>query len=154
MTSPTSQYMSDDIKFMRLAIAEARHAAELGEIPVGALIVTSNGRIVGRGHNLTEALSDVTAHAEMQAITAAAQALGGKYLQDCTLYVTLEPCLMCAGAIAWSQLSRIVIGADDPVRGYSSFTARSTFHQRATVERGVCASECARLMKDFFKDKR
>lgn len=154
MTSPTSQYMSDDIKFMRLAIAEARHAAELGEIPVGALIVTSNGRIVGRGHNLTEALSDVTAHAEMQAITAAAQALGGKYLQGCTLYVTLEPCLMCAGAIAWSQLSRIVIGADDPVRGYSSFTARSPFHPRATVERGVCADECSQLMKDFFKDKR
>ena len=146
--------LADDERYMRLALAEARQAAELGEIPVGAVIVTASGRIVGRGHNLTEALSDVTAHAEMQAVTAAAQTLGGKYLTGCTLYVTLEPCIMCAGAIGWSQLSRIVIGADDPRRGYSSLTVRSPFHPRATVTRGVCASECLALVLNFFRDRR
>ena len=146
--------LADYERYMRLALAEARQAAELGEIPVGAVIVTASGRIVGRGHNLTEALSDVTAHAEMQAVTAAAQTLGGKYLTGCTLYVTLEPCIMCAGAIGWSQLSRIVIGADDPRRGYSSLTVRSPFHPRATVTRGVCAAECLALVQNFFRDRR
>ena len=146
--------LADDERYMRLALAEARQAAELGEIPVGAVIVTASGRIVGRGHNLTEALSDVTAHAEMQAVPAAAQTLGGKYLTGCTLYVTLEPCIMCAGAIGWSQLSRIVIGADDPRRGYSSLTVRSPFHPRATVTRGVCAAECLALVQNFFRDRR
>ena len=146
--------LADDERYMRLALAEARQAAELGEIPVGAVIVTASGRIVGRGHNLTEALSDVTAHAEMQAVTAAAQTLGGKYLTGCTLYVTLEPCIMCAGAIGWSQLSSIVIGADDPRRGYSSLTVRSPFHPRATVTRGVCAAECLALVQNFFRDRR
>lgn len=139
---------------MQQAIAEARRAADQGEVPVGAIIVSPSGRIIGRGHNLTEALSDVTAHAEIQAITAAAQTLGGKYLPDCTIYVTLEPCLMCAGAIAWSQLSRIVIGADDPVRGYASICSRMPFHPRAEVVRGVCADECAAIVRDFFKARR
>lgn len=146
--------LADDERYMRLALAEARQGAELGEIPVGAVIVTASGRIVGRGHNLTEALSDVTAHAEMQAVTAAAQTLGGKYLTGCTLYVTLEPCLMCAGAIGWSQLSRIVIGADDPRRGYSALTVGSPFHPRASVTRGVCAAECLSIVQNFFRDRR
>lgn len=145
---------ADDIRFMQLALAEARHAADRGEIPVGAIVVSPSGRVIGRGHNLTEALSDVTAHAEMQAITAATQTLGGKYLSDCTLYVTLEPCLMCAGAIAWSQLSRIVIGADDPARGYSVICSRQPFHPRASVVRGVCADECSALVRDFFRARR
>ncbi len=151
---PTSPSVADDERFMRIALTEARHAADIGEVPVGALVVTATGRIVGRGHNLTETLSDVTAHAEMQAITAAAQTLGGKYLADCTLYVTLEPCLMCAGAIGWSQLGRIVIGADDPRRGYSVLTVRQPFHPRAAVTRGVCADECLELIRDFFRDRR
>ena len=145
---------ADDNRFMQLALAEARQAADCGEIPVGAVIVSATGRILGRGHNLTEALADVTAHAEMQAITAAAQTLGGKYLTDCTLYVTLEPCLMCAGAIAWSQLSRIVIGADDPMRGYSAICNRQPFHPRAKVVRGVCSEECSALVRDFFQARR
>ncbi len=146
--------MTDDERMMKLALAEARHAAAQGEIPVGAIVTTASGRIIGRGHNLTEALYDVTAHAEMQAITAAAQTLGGKYLTDCTLYVTLEPCLMCAGAIAWSQLSRIVIGADDPRRGYSTLTVRQPFHPKATVTRGVLADECRELIQSFFRQRR
>lgn len=145
---------ADDVRFMQFALNEARQAAGRGEIPVGAIVVSPSGRIIGRGHNLTEALSDVTAHAEMQAITAATQTLGGKYLSDCTLYVTLEPCLMCAGAIAWSQFSRIVIGADDPTRGYSVICSRQPFHPRATVVRGVCADECSALMRDFFRARR
>lgn len=152
MTAPPSP--TDDLRFMRLALAEARAAAAEGEIPVGAVVVTPSGRIAGRGHNLTETLSDVTAHAEMLAITAAAQSLGGKYLDGCTLYVTLEPCLMCAGAIAWSQLSRIVIGADDPRRGYSAITTRQPFHPRASVVRGVCADESLSLLRDFFASRR
>ena len=138
---------------MRLALAEARMAASEGEIPIGAVVVCG-GRVVGRGHNLTERLADVTAHAEMQAITAAAQTLGGKYLTDCTLYVTVEPCLMCAGAIAWSQLRRIVYGAADEKRGYSSLTYESPFHPRAEVIAGVLADECASLMRDFFRRRR
>ncbi len=143
----------NDARFMRLALAEARMAASEGEIHIGAVVVCG-GRVVGRGHNLTERLADVTAHAEMQAITAAAQTLGGKYLTDCTLYVTVEPCLMCAGAIAWSQLRRIVYGAADEKRGYSSLTYESPFHPRAEVISGVLADECASLMRDFFRQRR
>ncbi len=143
----------NDARFMRLALAEARMAASEGEIPIGAVVVCG-GRVVGRGHNLTERLADVTAHAEMQAITAAAQTLGGKYLTDCTLYVTVEPCLMCAGAIAWSQLRRIVYGAADEKRGYSVLTYESPFHPRAEVIAGVLADECASLMRDFFRRRR
>lgn len=145
--------IDDDTRFMRLALAEARLAAAEGEIPIGAVVVCG-GRVVGRGHNLTERLSDVTAHAEMQAITAAAQTLGGKYLTDCTLYVTVEPCLMCAGAIAWSQLRRIVYGAPDEKRGYSTLTYDTPFHPRAEVLAGVLADECASLMRAFFRQRR
>lgn len=144
--------LMEDEHYMRMALDEARFAADNGEIPVGAVVVT-HGRVVGKGHNMTEALCDVTAHAEMQAITAAAQTLGGKYLTDCTLYVTVEPCLMCAGAIAWSQLRRIVYGASDPKRGYSVFTS-SPFHPRSVVVSGVLAEECAALMSGFFSAKR
>jgi len=145
--------IDDDTRFMRLALAEARLAAAEGEIPIGAVVVCG-GRVVGRGHNLTERLSDVTAHAEMQAITAAAHTLGGKYLTDCTLYVTVEPCLMCAGAIAWSQLRRIVYGAPDEKRGYSTLTYDTPFHPRAEVIAGVLADECASLMRAFFRQRR
>lgn len=142
-----------DIYFMRQALAEARRALARDEIPVGAVIV-ADGRIVGRGHNLTETLRDVTAHAEMQAITAAANERDGKYLRDATLYVTLEPCLMCAGAIGWSQIGRIVIGAPDDRRGYRALTRVSPFHPRATVETGLLAGECAELLLEFFKKRR
>ena len=141
-----------DIKYMRLALDEANKALERDEVPIGAVIV-SKGRVVGRGHNLTEALTDVTAHAEMQAITAAATTLGGKYLTDCTLYVTVEPCLMCAGALAWSQISRIVYGAIDDKRGYHTRCA-APFHPKTVLTGGVLAEECAQLMTDFFKRKR
>ena len=141
-----------DIKYMRMALDEAHKALERDEVPIGAVIV-SKGRVIGRGHNLTEALTDVTAHAEMQAITAAAATLGGKYLVDCTLYVTVEPCLMCAGALAWSQISRIVYGADDDKRGYHTH-CEYPFHPKTTVTRGVLAEECSKLMTDFFKKKR
>lgn len=143
-----------DEKFMRLALAEAREAMERDEVPIGAVIVSPRGMVIGRGHNLTEALADVSAHAEMQAITAAAQTLGGKYLQDCTLYVTVEPCLMCAGTIGWAQIGRVVYGAADEKRGYRSFTSRSPFHPRTTVTSGVLGEECAELMRTFFKSKR
>ncbi len=143
----------DDNYYMGLALDEARKAMEAGEVPVGAVVV-AGGRVAGRGHNLTERLGDVTAHAEMQAITAAANSLGGKYLDDATLYVTLEPCLMCAGAIGWSQLRRIVIGAADPRRGYSTLTKASPFHPRATVVTGVRADECSDLIVKFFKNHR
>ena len=142
-----------DIKFMRAALDEAQQAFDADEIPIGAVVVCQ-GRIIGRGHNLTEMLNDVTAHAEMQAITAAANTLGGKYLQECTLYVTVEPCMMCAGAIGWSQLSRIVYGASDDKRGYSAFTNRHPFHPKATITPGVLADECKELMQRFFKNKR
>ncbi|MCM1450639.1 MAG: nucleoside deaminase [Clostridium sp.] len=144
----------DDTKYMQAALAQARQAGEEGEIPIGAVVVSPDGRIIGRGHNLTERLGDVTAHAEMQAITAAAETLGGKYLQGCALYVTVEPCLMCAGAIAWSQISRIVVGAADDKRGYSAFCHRPPFHPRAKVEFGVLAEECRELMQSFFRKKR
>ena len=145
---------ADDIRYMRLALAEARAAEALGEIPIGAVVVSPAGTVLGRGHNLTERLADVTAHAEMQAITAAAATLGGKYLNDCTLYVTVEPCLMCAGAIGWSHLSRIVIGTPDPKGGYTANTQRPPFHPRAQVTVGVLADECRTLMQNFFKSRR
>ena len=138
--------------FMRQALQEARLAAHEGEIPVGA-VIACQGRIIARAHNLTERLTDVTAHAEMQAITAAASALGGKYLPDCTLYVTVEPCVMCAGALGWSQIGRVVYGAPDPKRGYAGFAPRA-FHPKTKVEGGILAAECAALMKAFFAERR
>lgn len=141
-----------DEKFMRQAIAEAKAAAAEGEVPVGAVVVC-NGRIIARAHNLTETLTDVTAHAEMQAITSAAANLGGKYLTDCTLYVTVEPCLMCAGALGWSQIKRIVYGASDDKRGYHTFCA-NPFHPKTEITSGVLADECSALMTAFFKKRR
>ena len=138
---------------MKVAIDEARRAYEEDEVPIGAVVV-SMGRIIGRGHNLTEKLNDVTAHAEMQAITAAANYLGGKYLDDCTLYVTVEPCIMCAGAIGWSQLKRIVYGAPDTKRGFTTFTSRTPFHPKSVVVSGVMEEECAEIMRSFFLRKR
>lgn len=143
----------DDRYYMRMALREAEQALREGEIPIGA-VVTCNDMVIGRGHNLTETLNDVTAHAEMQAITAAAETMGGKYLTDCTLYVTVEPCLMCAGAIAWAQIKRIVIGAPDTKRGYSTFVYRKPFHPKATITEGVLGEECAALMRSFFAGKR
>lgn len=139
---------------MRMALAEARQAMDEEEIPIGAVIVSAKGSVIGRGHNLTETLTDVSAHAEMQAITAAASTLGGKYLQGCTLYVTVEPCIMCAGAIGWAQISRVVYGAADEKRGYSTYVNRSPFHPKATVTSGVLADECAELMRTFFQSRR
>lgn len=144
--------MTRDEQYMRKALDEAKRAFEAGEIPVGAVVVCKD-RIISRAHNLTETLCDVTAHAEMQAITAAANALGGKYLQECTLYVTVEPCVMCAGAIGWAQIQRIVYGAADEKRGYHTFAPKA-FHPKATVVGGVLGEECAKLMRDFFKSKR
>lgn len=139
-------------RFMRIALDEARLAFDADEVPIGAVVVC-NGRVIGRGHNLTEAMTDVTAHAEMQAITAASSTLGGKYLTECTLYVTVEPCLMCAGAIGWSQLPQVVYGTDDPKRGYNVFTRRP-FHPKCQVTSGILADECAALMRSFFQKKR
>lgn len=141
-----------DEQFMRQALMEAQYAAEEDEIPIGAVVV-SQGRVIAKAHNLTERLTDVTAHAEMQAITAAAAALGGKYLTDCTLYVTVEPCVMCTGAIAWAQLGRLVYGASDEKRGYRRY-APEALHPKTQVERGVLEAECAALMQDFFRKKR
>jgi tRNA(adenine34) deaminase len=141
-----------DERYMRIALDEAHKAAEADEVPVGAVILC-RGTIIGRGHNLTETLTDVTAHAEMQAITAAASYLGGKYLIDCTLYVTVEPCLMCAAALGWSQISRVVWGTDDPKRGYHLF-CENPFHKKTILAKGVLADECAALMSDFFRKKR
>lgn len=143
-----------DEQFMRRALEEARRAAEANEVPIGAIVVSPKGAIIGRGHNLTEALNDVTAHAEMQALTAAATRLGGKYLTGCTLYVTVEPCAMCAGAIGWAQISRIVYGAPDPKRGYRVFAARPPFHPRARVEGGLLADEATALLRSFFAARR
>lgn len=137
---------------MREALVEAHRALDRDEIPIGAVIVADD-RIVGRGHNLTETLHDVTAHAEMQAITAAAEHLGGKYLEQCTIYVTVEPCVMCAGALGWSQIGRVVYGASDEKRGFQRF-APQALHPRCTVTAGVLKEECAQLMQDFFKKKR
>ena len=140
-----------DEYFMKKALQEADAAFEKGEIPVGAVVVIDN-RVIARSHNLTELLNDVTAHAEMQAITASANFLGGKYLKDCTLYVTLEPCQMCAGALYWSQISKIVIGARDPQRGYSKMGTQ--LHPKTIVVTGVLEHECGNLMKLFFLNKR
>lgn len=134
--------------FMNVALKEAQKAYDLGEVPVGAIVV-SNNTIIGKGHNLTEQLHDVTAHAEMQAITAAANHLGAKYLTDCTLYVTLEPCVMCGGALFWSQVSKVVYGATDEKRGYRK--AGNTLHPRTEVISGVLADECTLMLKEFFK---
>lgn len=144
--------MNNDERFMRMAINEAKQAAEEGEIPVGAVIVCK-GQIISRAHNLTETLNDVTAHAEMQAITSAADYLGGKYLQDCTLYVTLEPCIMCAGAIGWAQMSRVVYGASDERRGFSTFAPKA-LHPKCEVVKGIFEEECKQLVVDFFKSRR
>ena len=141
-----------DEKYMRQALAEAQQAFSEGEIPIGAVIVCRD-RIIARAHNLTETLNDVTAHAEMQAITSAANELGGKYLTDCTLYVTVEPCTMCAGALGWSQIPRIVYGCSDEKRGYSCY-APQALHPRCTVTVGVLEEECRTLMQQFFKEKR
>ena len=150
--SGLSAKRSADEHFMRLALQEAYKAQEAQEIPIGCIVV-SQGRIIGRGHNLTETLSDVTAHAEIQAITAAAQTVGGKYLPDATLYVTVEPCAMCAGAIGWAQINRIVYGAPDPKRGYATYAPR-VFHPKASVTAGVLEDECRTLMQCFFQKKR
>ena len=141
-----------DEQYMQLALAEARQALLRDEVPIGAVVVCA-GRIIGRGHNLTETLTDATAHAEMQAITAASQYLGGKYLPDCTLYVTVEPCVMCAGAIGWAQVGRLVYGAADEKRGYRRF-APEALHPKTEVTAGILADECGQLVKDFFRDKR
>jgi tRNA(adenine34) deaminase len=137
---------------MKLALAEARQSFDKDEVPVGVVVVCRD-KIIARGHNLTETLNDVTAHAEMQAITAAASALGGKYLQDCTVYVTVEPCVMCAGALGWAQISLLVYGASDEKRGYSRF-APDALHPKTKVVKGVLQEDCAKLMTDFFLSKR
>ena len=144
--------MISDESFMREALKEARKAFDKNEVPVGAVIVAGD-RIIARAHNLTETLNDVTAHAEMQAITVAASYLGGKYLKECTLYVTLEPCLMCAGALYWAQITRIVYGATDIKRGFSLFPS-SPLHPVTTLTNGILETECATILSDFFKKKR
>ena len=141
-----------DLFFMNEAFKEAQKALEADEVPIGAIIV-HNGRIIGRGHNLTEQLHDVTAHAEMQAFTAASNYIGGKYLHTCTLYVTIEPCIMCAGASYWAQISRIVFGSEDPQRGFSQIKQR-ILHPKTQVVQGIKAEECGALLKDFFSAKR
>lgn len=144
--------MADDSYYMRKALEEARAAYAEGEVPVGAVVVCRD-RILARTHNLTETLNDVTAHAEIQAVTAAANALGGKYLNECTLYVTVEPCVMCAGALGWAQLGRLVYGAADPKRGYSVY-APGALHPKTEVVKGLLEDEAAELMRTFFKRKR
>ncbi|RZK86804.1 MAG: nucleoside deaminase [Pedobacter sp.] len=141
-----------DEHFMRLALAEAKKAFEVDEIPIGAIVVCK-GKIVGRGYNLTEQLNDVTAHAEMQAFTAAAQTLGGKYLKDCTLYVTIEPCVMCAGASYWTQISRIVYGATEEKRGFTKIN-QNLLHPKTLLKGGVLGVECGAIMSLFFQQKR
>jgi len=141
-----------DEHYMQLALLEAQQALKADEIPVGCIVVCRD-QIIGRGHNLTETLQDVTAHAEIQAITAAAQTLGGKYLTDCTLYVTLEPCAMCAGAIGWAQVARLVYGASDPKRGYTQM-APHVLHPKCTISSGILADECQELVQGFFAQKR
>ena len=144
--------MTADERYMALALEEARAALAQDEVPIGAVVV-ADGRVIGRGHNLTETLHDVTAHAEMQAITAAAEWMGGKYLDKCALYVTVEPCVMCAGAIGWSQLGRLVYGASDEKRGFQRFAPKA-LHPKTVVVSGVLEEECSQLMKAFFKGKR
>ena len=143
---------ADDIRYMKMALDEASKAYEQGEVPVGAVVICQ-GRVIARAHNLTETLTDVTAHAEMQAITAAANYLGGKYLNECTLYVTVEPCVMCAGALGWAQTKRIVFGAADEKRGFQRF-APQALHPKTEVASGVMADECAALIKAFFSSRR
>lgn len=143
--------MFTDEYFMKMALLEAKTAWEKNEVPVGCVVVCQH-RVIAKGHNLTEMLNDVTAHAEMQAIAAAAQFLGGKYLKNCTIYVTLEPCVMCAGALAWSQISKVVIGARDVHRGFIS--QGLSLHPKTEVVRGVLEAECSELIKSFFKSKR
>ena len=143
---------SEDEKYMRMALNEAERAFAKREVPIGAVVV-AGGRIIGRGHNLVETLMDATAHAEMQAITAAMSTLGGKYLNECTLYVTIEPCVMCGGALAWSQIGRVVYGAPDEKRGYSTYSER-IMHPKTEVVVGVLQEECETLMKRFFADLR
>lgn len=138
--------------FMQQALKEAQYAADKGEVPIGAVVVCQD-RIIARAHNLTEALIDVTAHAEMQAITSAANVLGGKYLIDCTLYVTIEPCPMCAGALGWSQISKVVYGAKDEKRGYHKIAPKA-FHPKTEIISGILEEECRQLMQSFFKNKR
>lgn len=149
MTDPRDEY------YMSLAMRQAEEAFDAGEVPVGAVIVC-NGKVIGTGYNRTEALNDVTAHAEMIALTAAANNLGGKYLPQCTMYVTVEPCIMCAGALGWSQIGRIVYGASDPKRGFTRFcdSELSPLHPKTIVTSGVMAEEAAEIMKEFFKSKR
>lgn len=147
----TEQSLKDE-KFMRMALNEAERALERKEVPIGAIVVAGD-RVVGRGHNLVETLGDATAHAEMQAITAAMTTLGGKYLNDCTLYVTVEPCVMCGGALAWAQIGRVVYAAADPKRGYSTFSER-IMHPRTEVASGVLQEEAEALMKRFFEQLR
>lgn len=150
MTEPTQQQI--DEQFMRMALKEAQRAFDRGEVPVGAVVVCQD-RIISRAHNLTETLTDVTAHAEMQAITAAANAIGGKYLPDCTLYVTVEPCVMCAGAIGWAQMGRMVYGTADEKRGFRKY-APDALHKKTEVTAGVLEDECRDLMQSFFQQKR
>ena len=144
--------MENDTRYMTMALAEAQKAFAMGEVPVGCVIV-ADGQVVGRGHNLTETLADVTAHAEMQAITAATNTLGGKYLTQCTLYVTVEPCVMCAGAIGWAQVQRVVYGASDEKRGFTVYASKA-LHPKCTVSSGVLEAECRELMQSFFAKKR
>ena len=150
MSTPVSP--TDDIRYMKMALDEAMCAYDNEEVPVGAIVVCK-GRVIARAHNLTETLTDVTAHAEMQAVTAAANHLGGKCLTDCTLYVTVEPCIMCAGALGWAQLGRLVYGAPDDKRGYRRF-APQALHPKTEVLSGVMESECGDLMKRFFTERR
>ena len=152
MQKKRKNFMADDNFYMKQALQEAKCAFEEDEIPVGAVIVCGD-RIIARAHNLTERLSDVTAHAEMQAITAASEYLGGKYLNDCTLYVTVEPCIMCAGALGWSQIGKVVYGAADEKRGFQRF-APQALHPKTQLVSGVMEEECAALMKEFFQRKR
>ena len=144
--------MENDTRYMTMALAEAQKAFAMGEVPVGCVIV-ADGQVVGRGHNLTETLADVTAHAEMQAITAATNTLGGKYLTQCTLYVTVEPCVMCAGAIGWAQVQRVVYGANDEKRGFTIYAPKA-LHPKCAVSLGVLEPECRELMQAFFAKKR
>ena len=146
------QQQKKDERYMRMALDEANLALQAGEIPIGAVVVCKD-RVISRAHNLTETLCDVTAHAEMQAITAAANTLGGKYLTDCTLYVTVEPCTMCAGAIGWAQIPRVVYGTPDDKRGFH-LLAPGALHPKATITTGVLEAECRQLMQNFFKSKR
>jgi len=152
VTKKMDTEQNKDVFFMRAAISQAQEALHLGETPIGAVVVLAD-RIVGRGHNMVETLGDATAHAEMQALTAAMNTLGGKYLSECTLYVTVEPCAMCAGASAWSQIGRLVYGADEPKKGYTTLSA-AILHPKTTVTKGVLEQECRTLMEDFFKKLR